>query len=258
MRNVRIILVVLAATVFWCMMALVAIMQPAPGAESMNMINLTVASSRSTVVPGDTFDLELRINTDQPIAGIQFQLAFSPQAVKLNSVTEGTFLKQNSNQTYFIGGTIDNTAGSLKNVVIAVLGHGKYATGQGVVVKISGTALAAGNSNFALSKLITGNPGGSSVSVDSINIEQVTVQGRAVLSGTVAEQETGKEIANAQVMINISRFPPAADTIHCATDEQGAYRFEYYGLPGSYKATASCPADQKYAACTSPEVSFVL
>ena len=50
---------------------------------------------------GDTFALQLLMQSDQPVVSIPMALAFNPQALQVTSVAEGDFLRQGGAQTAF-------------------------------------------------------------------------------------------------------------------------------------------------------------
>lgn len=141
---------------------------------SANDITIVSVSPLSQAVSeGETFTLEVDISTAQPIAGIQFDLSFDSSVIKGVSITEGPLLGQSGCPTYFLAGTIDNSAGTITGVAGTVLG-------QGCTVSESGT--------FAT---ITLNAGliPSVSSLDLFNVKVVDIYGDPidihVLSGSV-------------------------------------------------------------------------
>ena len=143
-----------------------------------------VVPSKSVVLPGDPFSVDIII---QPAAGAlaagwQMDLKFNPQALKVNSVAEGNFLKQNGANTFFgmfgAGGGIDNTAGIVKNITATIITPGQSVTAAAVAVTLQCAALASGKTSaFALdpAKTIVGDINAQALPLDLTMVGQVAV-----------------------------------------------------------------------------------
>jgi hypothetical protein len=126
---------------------------------------------------GDTFSVEVLVDTATPCRGAQMELTFDPGLMRCDSVTEGGFFKDwaaaSGATTVMIpqSPTIDNTQGQVRTVGIAVMGgSGGGATGDGVLLTYHFTALANGTASPALSDVVLVNESGqamAAVKVDS-------------------------------------------------------------------------------------------
>lgn len=143
---------------------------------------VAVAGPAGSVAPGDQFTVNINITPNNDIAGMQFNLAFDPDLVTVDSVTEGDLLNQNGANTYFSAGTIDNTAGTITNVFGAIISPGQSVSAQGVFAAVTMTAAATGGDcPLTLSNVIIGDVEGQSVAADVTN-DTVTINLPPVLS----------------------------------------------------------------------------
>jgi hypothetical protein len=141
---------------------------------------LRVLPSSSLVTPGATFTVAIAVSpaTGTNVAGVQLNIAFNPAALTVVGVAEGAFLQSTASApgTYFQSGTIDNVAGTVVNVVDAIMTPGRSVTTEGTLLVLTCTAKTPGAaSNFALSNVIVGNKDGVAVPLGVPVIGQVTV-----------------------------------------------------------------------------------
>jgi hypothetical protein len=126
---------------------------------------VTVEPASQNVSIGETFTVDIYVDPDTAIAGVQFSLSFDQTILQANSVTEGNLLTQGGASTFFQAGTINNGAGTITNVAGAIITPGASVSGAGTFATISFNATAAGTSNLNLSNVIVGNTGGSAVAI---------------------------------------------------------------------------------------------
>lgn len=137
---------------------------PAP-IPTPEVTTINITPSTKTVLPGP-FTVNVTVETEVLIAGVQFDLCFDPSLVRANNVTEGNLLKQDGANTYFYSGTIDNAAGTITYVASAIATPGETVSTPGVVATIQMTAKsAAGTSTLDLSNVIVGDINGNSVAI---------------------------------------------------------------------------------------------
>jgi hypothetical protein len=137
---------------------------------------VSVAPAVKTVDPGETFTLDIMVTPAVPVAGAQFNLGFDPDKVEVLSVTEGNLLKQGGNSTFFLPGTINNTAGSLTGVADAIITPNGEVSGSGVVATLTMRGKAYGSTALTLSSVIVGDKSGHAVAIQ-VNGGNVTVTG---------------------------------------------------------------------------------
>jgi parallel beta-helix repeat protein len=144
---------------------------PTPTPEATTV---SISPSTQTVLPG-AFTVNVTVEPEVPIAGVQFDLSFDPSLVRVNNVTEGNLMKQVGANTYFCSGTIDNTAGTITCVASAITTPGETVSTPGVFATIQMTAKsAAGTSTLDLSNVIVGDINGNPVAI-AVNDGSVTI-----------------------------------------------------------------------------------
>ena len=113
------------------------------------------------VAPGENFLVTVSVTPGTSIAGMQFNLGFDATLLSVNSVAEGDLLSQNESlNTSFIGGTINNTAGTITNVFGCILGP-YNATAPGTFAIINMTAKDSfGTSDLNLTGVVVSDPYG--------------------------------------------------------------------------------------------------
>ena len=105
-----------------------------------------------TVNVGDTFIIPISIADATDLTSWQFDLAFNPTIVNLNSVTEGP-LMSSFGLTLFGPGAIDNIAGLISLVTDSYIDLPPEPSGSGVLADIEFTALAPGVSPLTFSNV---------------------------------------------------------------------------------------------------------
>ena len=112
---------------------------------------------------GDRFTVQLKAENISDLAGWQGDVVFDPAVLKVNNVSEGSFLKQGGGGTHFLKGTIDNTAGRITGIGSARISEGT-ASGEGTLLSVSFTAKANGETRLALRKFQAGTSLGETIS----------------------------------------------------------------------------------------------
>jgi hypothetical protein len=141
------------------------VVQASPGEVTMS-----ISVSQQQIAPGDNFTVNVIESTTIPSRGAQCALSFDPSAVTCDSSTVGdfysTWANDNSCQTvdFPTQPTIDNTAGTVSTVGVAIIGEDVGmqkngipggVTGQGVFYSFDMTANAGVSKtiNFILSNV---------------------------------------------------------------------------------------------------------
>ena len=107
------------------------------------------SASETNVLTGDTFTLNLNAENITDLAGWQVDVAFDPNVLEAIEVTEGDFLKSEGDDTFFQGGTIDNTAGKITGI-FAVRQSASGASGTGTLLSVTFMAKAGGETQVTL------------------------------------------------------------------------------------------------------------
>ena len=139
--------------------------------SNMNTV-CKVQPSKSVVKVGESFTVDIVIDPAVPVAGVQFDLEFNIEALRVDNVTEGLLLKSGGSNTFF-NSTVNDGVVRAYGVV---LGSMQQVDESGVFATIHCTALKSNRlSNFILTNVIVGNKEGIAVPLDSSIINQVTV-----------------------------------------------------------------------------------
>ncbi len=109
------------------------------------------ATETTTPSVGGTFSLNLNAENITDLAGWQADIAFDPNMLEAVEVTEGDFLKSEGGDTFFQGGTIDNTAGKITNLFSARIAESGV-NGSGGLLSVAFKAKADGKTQVTLEK----------------------------------------------------------------------------------------------------------
>ena len=114
---------------------------------------ISITASPDPAVTWLPLGLDIRITGATDLYAYQFSLLFDPAILQANSVTEGPFLATGGS-TFFDGGTIDNTLGSISFLFDTLLGDVPGVTGDGILAHIDFAAIHGGTSNLSFSDLL--------------------------------------------------------------------------------------------------------
>ncbi len=137
----------------------------------------TLSTDATDFAVDNTFTIDLKATNVADLAGWHSDIHFDPAILKVNSVREGAFLKQNTGRTHFRRGTIDNTAGRINGVSSTRLTQGGV-DGEGTLLSVTFTIKDVGETQVTLHGFVAGtstgeaipaNPTGISVGVKKID-----------------------------------------------------------------------------------------
>lgn len=137
---------------------------------------LKVTPSKTIVGQGEAFTVEIEVvpGIGVNIAGVQLNILFSQESLRIDSVQEGNLLNQGGAQTYFQGGTVGPT--SVVNMAGVIIGPGQNVTAPGVFAILNCIALKGGRTSaFQLENVIVGDKDANSLPLELPVILQVTV-----------------------------------------------------------------------------------
>jgi hypothetical protein len=131
---------------------------------------VAVTPSTQILIPGATFIMNVSINPQgTAIAGAQLNIAFNRSLIRVNSITEGKLFTQGGATTFFNGGTINNSAGTVINIFNTLIGRYNV-TSQGTFIKINATVVGtSGTSSINLTNVKISDPNGNPVALNVIN-----------------------------------------------------------------------------------------
>jgi general secretion pathway protein D len=152
----------------------------APSHAVADGIVLSIQPVSSTVSVGSTFAVDVNISGVTDLYDYQFDLSFNPAVLQATNVLEGAFLSSGG-ATYFIPGTIDNTAGNMTFNADTLLSAISGVSGDGTLAVFDFTAIATGTSalNIDPTTFILLDSTLANINATTTN-GSVTVQGVAV------------------------------------------------------------------------------
>ena len=121
------------------------------------------STAATQVKVDDRFTVQLKTENISDLAGWQGDVVFDPAVLKVNNVSEGSFLKQGGGRTHFLKGTVDNTKGRITGIGAARISEGA-ASGKGTLLSVTFTAIANGESRLSLRKFQAGSSLGETIS----------------------------------------------------------------------------------------------
>ena len=133
-----------------CLWGMVLALLAAP----VSATTLSFAAPPAVVQVGDNFTLDVLVAQAPDLYAFQFDIAFDPVIVQLNTVLEGDFLSAGGRATFFLPGTIDNIAGTVSFTASTLVGPGPAVTGDGLLVHLSFHAMAAGQSALSFGNVV--------------------------------------------------------------------------------------------------------
>lgn len=151
-------------------MVIIVIAIAATMVNSASAIASVSLNGTDTHILGESFEVEVLIDTSSAInCGAQMNIEYNESLLMLNSVIEGNYYTQNGASTFFGGGTINNTAGTVVNIFGVILGnHYVSAPGEFIVLNFTVIGIGANGTstysdtpiNFSLVKMADpeGNP----------------------------------------------------------------------------------------------------
>jgi len=107
------------------------------------------ATETKNLLAGDTFTLNLNAENITDLAGWQADIAFDPNVLEAVEVIESDFLKTEGGDTFFQGGTIDNTAGKITSLYSARIAESGV-SGTGTLLSVTFKAKAEGKTQVTL------------------------------------------------------------------------------------------------------------
>ena len=120
------------------------------------------STTATQVKVGATFTVQLKAENITDLAGWQGDMIFDPTVLKVNNVSEGSFLKQNGGRTHFLEGTLDNETGRIDGIGSARLSEGGV-SGEGTLLSVTFTAKVNGESRLSLRKFQAGSSTGDAI-----------------------------------------------------------------------------------------------
>ena len=113
---------------------------------------------------GDTFTLHLDAENVSDLGGWQADIAFDPAVLRAEKVSEGDFLKEDDEQTFFDAGTINNKTGRITGLKAVRLSQDKVGR-QGRLLSVEFATIGNGESQLILDNFQAGSRRGETIPV---------------------------------------------------------------------------------------------
>ncbi|MDO9072311.1 MAG: cohesin domain-containing protein [Rubrivivax sp.] len=114
---------------------------------------LSLVATPSPGIVGSPVTVEVALTGVADLYAYQFSLAFDPSVVQAASVTEGALLPSGGT-TFFVGGSIDNTLGTISFTAGSLIGALPGVSGNGVLANIGFNVTTAGASPLTFSEVL--------------------------------------------------------------------------------------------------------
>ena len=112
-------------------------------------VGFTFSATETTLLTDDMLTLNLNAEKVTDLAGWQADITFDPNVLEATEVAEGDFLMLEGGDTFFQGGTIDNTAGEIKGLFAARQSEDGV-SGTGTLFSVTFRAKAGGRTQVTL------------------------------------------------------------------------------------------------------------
>jgi hypothetical protein len=136
------------------------------------VLSLTATPAVGTV--GFTLGVDVSITGVTDLYGYQFTLLFDPTLLQGAAGSEGPFLATGGT-TFFDGGTVDNTAGSISFVIDSLIGPIAGVSGSGNLAHFDFSVIGSGSSMISFSDVLFVDPAFNDLGVQAVDLAVVTV-----------------------------------------------------------------------------------
>ena len=175
-------------------------------------VGFTFSAAKTTLLTDDMLTLNLNAEKVTDLAGWQADITFDPNVLEATEVAEGDFLMLEGGDTFFQGGTIDNTAGKIKGMFAARQSEDGV-SGTGTLFSVTFRAKAGGRTQVTLDNFefgsITGDiipslPPNITITVGGYPAWDVNQDGRvSILDLILIARHLGETaLTNAEVDVN--------------------------------------------------------
>jgi len=159
---------------------------------------ISISQSTQVVNAGETFTINISVEPNNAIAGLQFDLAIEPSLVTINEVQEGNLLTQNGATSYFSPGNIDNIAGTITGAFGVITTPGQTVSTSGVFATINLTAgTQGGTCLLTLSNVIAGD-------IDANALPVSVIDGMVTINLSPVLNPIGNKTVNEGVLLSFT------------------------------------------------------
>ncbi len=130
--------------------------------------NVTLQPSSTSVYAGQNITVDVIVNPDTQITGMEFEIEYDGSLFQVANVTEGNLFSQSGQSTLFYPGQAG--AGTLKNVYGCILGNSSVSTpGTFATITLSSNPKVKGTSQVCLKNVTISDSNSKPVDVSLVN-----------------------------------------------------------------------------------------
>ncbi len=152
-----------------CFALLLSVVVIVPAEPGLGAPIVSVEPVGTSALAGQSFSLDIDVSGVADLYAYQFDLSFDPEILAATSIAEGSFL-QAGGATFFAGGAIDNSTGTISFTADTLLGPLAGVDGSGTLATVNLVAVRSGTSPVALSNVVL-------LDSDLADIDLVTIDG---------------------------------------------------------------------------------
>lgn len=145
---------------------------------------VSITAAAAPVIQGTGLDLQVLLSGVSDLYSYQFSLAFDPSVLQAGAVTEGAFLGTGGS-TYWDGGVVDNTVGTLSFAFNTLIGTVPGVSGSGALASIHFNTIGVGTSAISFTDTLLLNSALDTISVQvnpgSVSVTAVPEPGSGLL-----------------------------------------------------------------------------
>ncbi|WMW22540.1 cohesin domain-containing protein [Methanolobus mangrovi] len=181
--------------------------------------SVSILPSSQTVVTGEDFTLQVYIEPDTAIYGLQLDLSYDNSLVTINSIEEGNFFASSNSPVMFNSGNIDESTGTVSQIYGALI-MGDGIINEGIFCTINLEAKSDyGPCQLRITDFVLGDEQGKELPVTTFDsIISITDS-----SGTFKEINDNNKDAD-ESELNI--IPAQDDDIESLNSEQNSINYE--------------------------------
>jgi parallel beta-helix repeat protein len=128
----------------------------------VNYTTISIVPLSRTITGMKSFTINITVDPNKPIAGVQVNLSFDPNLLICTDVRMGDLFQGNT--LYFINGTIDNFNGCITGIAVTTINRNTSLDGTFVVIHFT-TRNHSGTSILNLTDVAVGTPEGNPLSL---------------------------------------------------------------------------------------------
>ncbi|WP_167879326.1 PGF-pre-PGF domain-containing protein [Methanococcoides vulcani] len=130
---------------------------------------ISIIPTSQSVEEGQNFAVSFYLDPDRPVAGIQFDLSYDSELVKVVQVSEGEFLRQDGALVWFNPGQIESSNGRIDSVYGLILDKTSVTEPEDFVVIHMKAGNVSGISSLELSNVVVSDTQGQIIPIDVVN-----------------------------------------------------------------------------------------